>query len=209
MPKVSEEHRQARRDQIAQAAVELFLRHGIHGTTTANITEESGLSAGAIYTHFASKDEIIAYVANRAITTVLAHVERATESDPLPSPAEVLQLIVDRIPTAGINPGLIVQLWGEAVTNPAVRQTANRAFTHARDTLSQYFTLWLTNHEGVDLKLAREQAAPHARLLVTVIYSCILQASLLDDADPVTLITDLHHLFDGHHEDRIDETGQL
>ena len=49
MPKVSEQHREARRDQIVDAALRCFSRKGFQRTSMADIIAESGLSAGAIY----------------------------------------------------------------------------------------------------------------------------------------------------------------
>jgi AcrR family transcriptional regulator len=64
MPKVGEEHREQRRRTILDAALACFDRHGLHGTTMQEIVAESGLSAGAIYTYFDSKDAIIAAIAS-------------------------------------------------------------------------------------------------------------------------------------------------
>jgi TetR/AcrR family transcriptional regulator, transcriptional repressor of aconitase len=63
MPKVSQAHLDARRTQIIEAASRCFLRAGLHGTTIPEIIRESGLSAGAIYSYFTSKDEIIEAIA--------------------------------------------------------------------------------------------------------------------------------------------------
>jgi AcrR family transcriptional regulator len=59
VPKVSQEHMDARRQQILAAAVVCFARKGIHGSSMADICRESSLSAGAIYRHFASKQAIV------------------------------------------------------------------------------------------------------------------------------------------------------
>ena len=45
MPKVSPEHMQARRDQIAHAAIAQFAQRGIHLTSIADIVTASELSA--------------------------------------------------------------------------------------------------------------------------------------------------------------------
>jgi AcrR family transcriptional regulator len=63
MPKVTDEHRDRRRRQILDAAMACFDRHGLHATTTDEIVAEAGLSAGAIYRYFDSKDAIIEAVA--------------------------------------------------------------------------------------------------------------------------------------------------
>src|SRR5512135_3056755 len=60
MPKVTEEHSLARRQQIIDAAYRCFARRGFHQTTMREIYEEAKLSPGAVYHYFASKEEIIA-----------------------------------------------------------------------------------------------------------------------------------------------------
>lgn len=67
MPRVSEAHRQARRDHILDAATAAFARHGIANTTIARICEEGELSAGAVYGHFTSKEEILHAVYARSL----------------------------------------------------------------------------------------------------------------------------------------------
>src|SRR5688500_8917991 len=64
MPKVSEEHLDARRAQIVNAAVACFAREGFHRTTMHDICREAGLSPGAVYRYFASKDELIQAIAD-------------------------------------------------------------------------------------------------------------------------------------------------
>ena len=54
MPKVTDEYRIAKREEIADAALRAFRRKGFQGASMADIIAESGLSAGAIYGHFAS-----------------------------------------------------------------------------------------------------------------------------------------------------------
>jgi TetR/AcrR family transcriptional regulator, transcriptional repressor of aconitase len=55
MPKVSEEHLEARREQILDGARRAFARHGYEGATVARLEEETGLSRGAIFHYFPDK----------------------------------------------------------------------------------------------------------------------------------------------------------
>jgi TetR/AcrR family transcriptional regulator, repressor for uid operon len=59
MPKVKPETLALRRDEILEAAETCFARQGFHQTTIQDVIRESGLSAGCIYGHFASKEELI------------------------------------------------------------------------------------------------------------------------------------------------------
>jgi TetR/AcrR family transcriptional regulator, transcriptional repressor of aconitase len=58
MPKVSQEHRDARRAQILDGARRAFARDGYDGATVAKLEEETGLSRGAIFNYFASKQDL-------------------------------------------------------------------------------------------------------------------------------------------------------
>ena len=46
------------RDRIVSASFELFLRHGFDGTGLSQILKETGLSKGAFYHYFASKEAL-------------------------------------------------------------------------------------------------------------------------------------------------------
>ena len=55
MPKVSDEHLEARREEILEGARRTFARHGYEGATVARLEEEIGLSRGAIFNYFPDK----------------------------------------------------------------------------------------------------------------------------------------------------------
>jgi AcrR family transcriptional regulator len=46
------------RDQIIQAAFNLFLKQGYHGTSMREISKEAGIALGGIYNHFPNKEDI-------------------------------------------------------------------------------------------------------------------------------------------------------
>ncbi len=58
MPKVSPERLEATRAQILEGARRAFARHGYEGATVRVLEEETGLSRGAIFHHFADKDAL-------------------------------------------------------------------------------------------------------------------------------------------------------
>lgn len=66
MPKRDTSYMTDRRDEIIDAALACLIRTGLRGLSTTAICEEAGISMGALYTHFASKDEVLVGLAQRA-----------------------------------------------------------------------------------------------------------------------------------------------
>jgi AcrR family transcriptional regulator len=58
MSRVTDAHIEARRKSILDAAVRVFASRGVAAATMAEIAEEAGLSAGAIYRYFESKQDL-------------------------------------------------------------------------------------------------------------------------------------------------------
>jgi AcrR family transcriptional regulator len=63
VPKVSEEHKNRRREQIIDGARRCFARHGYEGATVARLEDEIGLSRGAIFNYFPNKEALFIAVA--------------------------------------------------------------------------------------------------------------------------------------------------
>lgn len=59
MPKLSPEAMRQRRQNIVDAAIRQFEKHGFGGASVDEICAEAGISKGALYTHFASKEAIM------------------------------------------------------------------------------------------------------------------------------------------------------
>jgi AcrR family transcriptional regulator len=58
MPRVSLEHEQAVRNRIIEAAIKVFGELGYSRASIQDVVRASGLSVGAVYTHFKGKEEL-------------------------------------------------------------------------------------------------------------------------------------------------------
>lgn len=65
MPKISEERKSERREQILEGARRCFAEHGYEGATVVKLEREIGLSRGAIFNYFPSKEDLFAELAMR------------------------------------------------------------------------------------------------------------------------------------------------
>jgi AcrR family transcriptional regulator len=62
---LKEEKARATRRKILRAATELFARHGFHKTTVVDIGAAIGMTQGAVFHHFASKEALLHAVIER------------------------------------------------------------------------------------------------------------------------------------------------
>lgn len=83
---------EVRRSEILDAAYRLFVRDGYDATTVSTILDALGLSKGAFYHHFASKDEVLHALARRMAEAMHARLAPEMERRDL-SPLEKLNLL--------------------------------------------------------------------------------------------------------------------
>jgi AcrR family transcriptional regulator len=141
MARVSQEHLDARRSQIFDAAARCFSRNGFHATSMQDVLQEAGLSAGAVYRYFRSKEEIIAAI----VTDVLRYVEdtfaaAAVETSPPPPPDELIGRALRGLLGTSATPvsernvfsTLIVQVWAETLRNKELNDLLREGFVKVR-----------------------------------------------------------------------------
>lgn len=65
MPRITEERRTERREQILAGARRCFAEYGYEGATVVRLEKATGLSRGAIFNYFSSKDDLFLKLAWR------------------------------------------------------------------------------------------------------------------------------------------------
>lgn len=128
MPKVSQAHLDARRQQIIDAARARFASHGFARTSMTDIVDASGLSIGAIYRYFKSKDEII--------TAICDQTSRAMPAD---LTAESVHDFLDHVRLAEREDGharLVAQIYAEAAVSAALADLVRRQLDELRNAVA-------------------------------------------------------------------------
>jgi AcrR family transcriptional regulator len=123
MPKVTQQHRDARREQILAAARRCFLRDGFHATSMQDLFAEAGLSSGAVYSYFASKDDVIVAIAEENMRGVTELVRTVASQHPGRPAGAVLADIMDMVHARDTQDGLgklTVIVWSEALRDPSL-----------------------------------------------------------------------------------------
>lgn len=133
MPKVSDEHRAARREQILDAAMARFSVNGFQATGMADVIATAGLSAGAVYRYFKSKDELVEAIVERVLVPFTARFDEVLANEPDPDLADAVRLGVETIDgltrTGPVNVGRVaVQAFAESLRNERVQRVVTDTY---------------------------------------------------------------------------------
>lgn len=123
MPRISPTRAEEIRQRILAGASRVFAERGFHEASIQDVVRESGLSVGAIYTYFGSKEELVRAsclaAIGDAIDAVVADLQHAG------SVREKFERAIDAwfrglIGDAG-GPSFLAQAWAAAGEEPAIR----------------------------------------------------------------------------------------
>jgi AcrR family transcriptional regulator len=95
MPRTPEENdriRQASKEKIRAAAMELFMKQGYYATSISDIAKQAGISKGLLYNYYKGKEELLSEMVAARIREVVKVMEEAVA---LETPSEQLKYIVN------------------------------------------------------------------------------------------------------------------
>lgn len=179
MPKVSDAHRESRREQITAAALGCFAEKGFQRTSMADIIAASGLSAGAIYLHFESKQQIALAVGRRVLGRRLGDLD-ATADVGLADPIATLRMLMGGMVDDLLDTRLLMQLWGEATADPEMGALVTEIFQTLRAALTRYLAAWAGRRDITD---PERWAADRFPALLALAQGFMVQRALLPGFD--------------------------
>ncbi|MGM7635199.1 TetR/AcrR family transcriptional regulator [Bacillus sp. Hm123] len=98
MPRQDQQNKQirdARSEQILQAAAQVFARRGMVATKISDIAKEAGLSHGLVYHYFKSKEEIFTTLVKKASESSIGIIQQANQHEG--TPLQKLQRMTERM----------------------------------------------------------------------------------------------------------------
>lgn len=173
-PNIRSTAKEASHERIVSAAAKAIRRSGYDGTGVADIMKEAGLTHGAFYAHFASREAMLAEAADRAgaeSNALAASVIAAVP--PEQSLQTLMQLYLSKEHLQGIETGCPVSALGSEMPrqSPEVRRAATLRIKEMIDLVARQFPDW-------------GQPSAHERALVTVatMVGTLMLARAVDDA---------------------------
>lgn len=195
MPKVTEAHRAARREEILSAAMRVFKRKGFRGASMADVIAEAGLSAGAIYSYFDGKQSLFAAVVERVLAA-RSEEFAAQLADAPRSPAALVQH-AQRTMIGKPIMAMAPQIWAEAAVEAETREVLQRVFGHMTGLFRAELEAWgRANAERIPTA-PEAWAARVAPALVSFMPGFILLRLLMPDFDDEAHFAAFDDLFIG------------
>jgi AcrR family transcriptional regulator len=176
MPKISENDRAVRRQRIVDAAWRRLETTGYHGTSVDNVCDEAGVSKGAFYGYFATKQDLFLALLEEE-TAALNGVAAELADANLPG-AERVRRFVQAMLEVGDSAGRVqlrADLWAELAGDPVVRDRFAEAVERRRAVLREWITRSI---EAGDLAIEPRRANALASILIAMADGLMLHRAL-------------------------------
>ncbi|MES2943992.1 MAG: TetR/AcrR family transcriptional regulator [Pseudomonadota bacterium] len=172
-PNIRSATKEASHKRIVDAAARAIRRSGYDGTGVADIMKEAGLTHGAFYAHFASREAMLAEAADRAGAESNALAASVIAAAPAEQSLQALiQLYLSKAHIEGVERGCPVSALGSEMPrqSPEVRRAATLRIKEMIDLVARQLPDW-------------GQAGAHERALVTVatLVGTLMLARAVDD----------------------------
>jgi AcrR family transcriptional regulator len=176
MPKITDERREARREQILDAARACVQEHGLEAVSMEMIIARSGLSTGAVYGYFKGKDEIISAVVTEGTAAMGRQLIPILKNPDPPALPELIDQLLGTITEFGQDKR---DGWSHSQSTPELRATTRAAYRGQRELLADTVRRW--QEAGTFDPAADPEAI--AQLLQSIILGFVAQRALAGDAD--------------------------
>jgi AcrR family transcriptional regulator len=139
MPKVSVAYKEERRNQLLDSALFCFAQKGFEATTIDDIVKQAGVSKGAVYHYFKSKDEIYLELIETGVERFVAFMNAAFE--PAKTTTEKLQILIqtcwdtDRTAERRNTMFVLLEFWIFSARQPKLRDMIPHIVYHLRSLL--------------------------------------------------------------------------
>ncbi|HEX5557270.1 MAG TPA: TetR/AcrR family transcriptional regulator [Gaiellales bacterium] len=176
MPRISEQDRAVRRQRIVDAAWTRLQTAGYHDTSVDDVCDEAGVSKGAFYGYFDTKQDLFLALldeetaALNGVALELAHEDLAG--------AERVRRFVQAMLEVGDSAGRVqlrADLWSELAADPVVRERFAEAVERRRAVLREWITRSI---DAGDLAIERRRANALASILIAMADGLMLHRAL-------------------------------
>lgn len=185
------------RSRILEAAYRVFARRGYEAATVDEITTECGIAKGALYIHFASKEDLFRTILVEHVRRRVAETAARLEPE-LPLRESILRIIEASWGTCRTDPiwsPLFMEIWALAGRNEWGREAVAALFDHCSAALAKF----LSGAKRAGLVRSDLDVHRAARLLLAVNDGLVLQwQTQPDKVDPEEFLGPMADMITGY-----------
>jgi AcrR family transcriptional regulator len=197
MPRISDERREARREQVLEAARACLAEHGLEAVSMEMIIARSGLSTGAVYGYFKGKDQIINAVVTEGTAQLGAElIPVLTNPEPPPLPQLVEQVLRAVVGFGRHKKGDVDRLavslhgWSQSQSDPELKAATLASYSGLRRLFLDVVRRWQA--AGTFDATADPEAT--AQLLTSITLGFVAQRALAGSANVTAHVAALEML---------------
>ncbi len=176
MPRISDQDRAVRRQRIVDAAWRRLATNGYHETTIDDVCDEAGVSKGAFYGYFDTKQALFLALLEEE-TEALNGVAGELAEQELPG-AERVRRFVQAMLEVGDDAGRVqlrADLWAELAGDPVVRAAFAETVARRRTVLREWISKSI---DAGDLGIEPRRANALASILIAMADGLMLHRAL-------------------------------
>lgn len=176
MPKITAHDRAVRRQRIVDAAWRRLETTGYHETSVDDVCDEAGVSKGAFYGYFETKQDLFLALLDEETAALNGVATELAEEDL--SGVERVRRFVQAMLEVGDSAGRIQlrgDLWSELAADPVVRQRFAEAVARRRAVLREWITRSI---DAGDFALEARRANALASILIAMADGLMLHRAL-------------------------------
>lgn len=138
------------RERVVTAADRLFAERGFHASSVGDIAEAAGYTKGAVYSNFASKEDVFFAVYERRAAQRVAEIERALEEHGVPDALDVISVRAARRRGTAEDGWMAAffEFWAHVIRRPALRER----FAQVHGSVQEPLVRALSAYAGRDVR---------------------------------------------------------
>jgi TetR/AcrR family transcriptional regulator, transcriptional repressor of aconitase len=186
MPRITDERREARREQVLEAARACLQEHGLEAVSMEMIIARSGLSTGAVYGYFKSKDQLISAVVGEGTAAMAENLAPVLTNPEPPPPAEFIEQLLRAVVGFGQDKEMDIDRlyislhgWSHSQSDPELKEAMRVSYLGFRHQLVEVVKRW----QVAGVLDAAVDASGMAELLMSITLGFVAQRALAGSVD--------------------------
>lgn len=185
MPSTTGKIRDSQRARLAQALINAVRDEGVPSASAEELASRVGIAPEEISHLYTSKEELLHVAAAEMLRDRTALWRALGEVEPVPPPDAALELFLSDIPEPKATADALLQIWGESVFAPGLRDSTGTSMERLHQAIGEYLVAWFRQSDQDDPEGVAWACAP---VILSLAQGFIVQLSTRGRMDPARYV---------------------